>query len=235
MTSDAHRFGRARSACVLVLALFVASCGRVEPAPPPAPPAHAPDLPALSSLPGWCELGTFVVESGTLAVCDPGYGAPGADEVESGALHGLARNAKRGEWHASVIKVDAGDWGERCSELVAHHTDHQPTTGATWQLAASAICVDSGQAGIFDAPTIGLDSIVPQGWFDGGTPLLPDELWYSMCCKQTLSDLGAGVVPGGAVASAGFGDGTYEWFHVTTGDGTVVAVRIVFLTDEDLK
>jgi hypothetical protein len=212
---------------VLALVLVVAGCERSESdhvraehaAPHSASEQHA--------------LGAFVVESGKLAVCDPGYGPPEAGE--SSWLHGLVRNAKLGEWRAFVTKVDAGEWGNRCSELTAHHVDHRPGADATWQRASGGIVVDSGQAGVFELRTMGLNSVVPQGYFGKDGPLVPDKLWYSMCCKLTLGDLGAGVIPGGAVSGSGFGDGAYEWFFRTSADGSVVAVRIVFLTEEDWK
>jgi hypothetical protein len=56
-----------------------------------------------------------------------------------------------------------------------------------------------------------------------------------MCCRQSLGELGAGVVPGGVVSSSGIGDGAYEWFTRVDAKGAVVGIRIVFLTAEDLK
>lgn len=211
----------------LVLVLIFAACERSESdhvraehaASPPASKQHA--------------LGAFAVESGKLVVCDPGYGPPEASK--STWLHALVRNAKLGEWQAFVTKVDVGEWGNRCAELTAHHRDHRPGADATWQRASDGIGVDSGQAGIFELRTMGLNSVVPQNYFGKDEPLVPDDLWYSMCCKVTLGDLGAGVIPGGVVSSSGLGDGAYEWFFRTSADGSVVAVRVVFLTEEDWK
>jgi hypothetical protein len=178
-------------------------------------------------------LGAFAVESEGIAVGDPCYPPPSPGDERR--LHGLARKAKLGDWQAIAIRVDAGGWGQRCAELVAHHVDHPLGKDDKWSKASEIIGVDSGQAGIFALKTMGLDSGVPVGYFGREGPLDPDQLWYSMCCKVTLTELEAGVIPGGAVSSSGFGDGAYEWFTRELPDGSVVAVRIVFLTDEDLK
>lgn len=61
-------------------------------------------------------------------------------------------------------------------------------------------------------------------------PLCPDDLWYSMCCDKTLTR-SAGIVPGGVVSNSGFGDGGYDAYVLKDKDGTVVAVRIIFIEE----
>ena len=55
--------------------------------------------------------------------------------------------------------------------------------------------------------------------------------WYEMCCDKTFSDQGAGTIPGGVVSSSGIGDGTYNAFYAKDETGLVVAVKIVFISE----
>jgi hypothetical protein len=175
-------------------------------------------------------LGSFEVESDALIVSDPGHEAELAEGDHP--LSGLVPNPRRGTWNARVTIVDAGDWGPRVSELVAVHAG---SAGAAWQPSPHEIGVDSGQAGIFDRAHFGRDSDVPKDYRWGKEGMLvPEEPWYSLCCDKTLSETQAGTIPFGAVSSAGLGDGSYRWF-VRRDAGEAVAVRIEFLTEEDLK
>lgn len=62
---------------------------------------------------------------------------------------------------------------------------------------------------------------------------MPDDLWYSSCCDLTLSEIGAGVIPGGAVSSSGYGDGGYVASISTDDNSEIVAIRIVFISEDD--
>lgn len=42
------------------------------------------------------------------------------------------------------------------------------------------------------------------------------------------------MINGGVVSSSGFGDGGYEAFIAKNAEGKVIAVQIVFITEEDL-
>ena len=57
--------------------------------------------------------------------------------------------------------------------------------------------------------------------------------WYKICCDITLSNLGAGVVDGGAVSSSGFGDGSYDCYAHRDEAGELVFAEIIFVTEED--
>ena len=57
--------------------------------------------------------------------------------------------------------------------------------------------------------------------------------WYEMCCDKTLSNLGAGVIPGGVVSSSGFGDGGYSACFATNDAGEIVSVEINFIEAEE--
>lgn len=98
-----------------------------------------------------------------------------------------------------------------------------------WETCEFIVGVDSGQAGIFDHQIYRVDESVI-----GETEFMPEDKWYSSCCDQTLGELGAGVINGGVVSSSGFGDGGYEAFIAKNAEGKVIAVQIVFITEEDL-
>lgn len=65
-------------------------------------------------------------------------------------------------------------------------------------------------------------------------PTLTND-WYEMCCDKTLSNQKAGTVPGGVVSSSGFGDGGYRASFAKDDTGKVIAVRIVFIDENDIE
>ena len=218
------RCRRGKVVFAALVALCAGGCGTTEPSREPV----------VQFAPGMVlhPMGSFILKSNALVVCDPCYGAPDASQNPN--MHGVISRAKPGEWRAVAALVGGGAWAGRCAGMTVHHVDHERTGADRWHPASAAIWVDSGQAGVFELQTVGLGSVVPSGYFGSEGPLVPDQLWYSMCCKQTLVGPAAGVVPGGAVASSGFGDGTYEWCYLEDREGVVVAVRIVFLSEDDL-
>ncbi|USG65016.1 tetratricopeptide repeat protein [Brevibacillus ruminantium] len=167
-------------------------------------------------------LGEFESNSGTLLVSDPCY-------ERDIWCQGVVENAARGKWTAVVEKLDMGDWGDRCSALMVYHESLLEFGHITWEPCSFVIGVDSGQAGVFDESVYRNDESVI-----GPTEFMPEDKWYSSCCDQTLGELGAGLINGGAVSSSGLGDGAYEAFVCQNQDGVIVAVKIVFLTAEDL-
>ncbi len=56
-----------------------------------------------------------------------------------------------------------------------------------------------------------------------------DNPWYTACCNLTLSSVGAGVIPYGAVSSSGLGDGSYNAFACYNGKGEGVMACVLFL------
>lgn len=66
-------------------------------------------------------------------------------------------------------------------------------------------------------------------------PAEPTMDWYEMCCDKTLSDQGAGVIPGGVVSRSGYGDGGYDCFIQKDKSGQIVGVKIVFISEEEFK
>jgi len=182
-------------------------------------------------------LGTFVVTSGKFVVSDPCY-------KRGTWCMGVLDNVRNGKWEAEAVRSNEGSWGERVAELIAY-TGRAPKRDAAWEKCEFEIGVDSGQAGIFDDAHYRVDEDT-KGYkhtyreshreadgtvvkADEPTVIRPEEPWYSMCCDLTGTS-GAGVVPGGVVATSGFGDGGYDAF-VVKDKGKIVAVRIVFITE----
>jgi hypothetical protein len=168
-------------------------------------------------------IGEFDVQSGKLRISDPCYDADTwcAGEVE----------AVNGRWVASVARSDEGGWGERIARLMATHVDCPVPAGNGWRLLSIDVGVDSGQAGVFDAAHYRDDSLAQQ--HPVAEPLVPEEPWYSLCCDRTLGSQGAGVIPFGAVASSGYGDGSYQAFGLHDAEERLMGVMIVFIGEDE--
>ncbi|MED1789914.1 DUF4241 domain-containing protein [Brevibacillus laterosporus] len=167
-------------------------------------------------------LGTFQITSGTLVISDPCY------ECQQG-ISGIVEEATIGTWIGIIDQIDIGDWGERCAYVCAYHKSIDIEQVTNWEACDFIVGVDSGQAGIFEHQIYRVDDSVI-----GETKFMPEDRWYSSCCDQTLGEPKAGVINGGVVSSSGFGDGGYEAFIAKNAEGKVIAVQIVFITEEDL-
>jgi hypothetical protein len=140
----------------------------------------------------WKSLGKFDVTSGKLVVSDPCYERGTWCQKEN-------LPAVNGAWEAFVTyDPDEG----RVAALMALGPNARKD--GNWKEEPWDIGVDSGQAGVFrgdDRPrklTAKDHKSFPNG-----------ESWYEANCRVTLGDVGAGVIPGGAVSSSGYGDGGY--------------------------
>lgn len=167
-------------------------------------------------------LGVFRNESGKFIVSDPCY--------KLGAwCQGELNDVLTGQWFSYVEKVDTGDCGIRCSSLHAYHESIKDLAEPNWETCNFHVGVDSGQAGIFDVSVYQNDESVI-----GDTEFMTDEKWYSSCCDRTLTKLGAGVINGGVVSSTGYGEGVYYACISKNNDGMINAVKIVFITEDEL-
>lgn len=142
----------------------------------------------------------------------------------------VIKNVLPGTYHVKAIMSDLGDWGTRCTGLVAVHQDF---VGASkrWYKYAS-IGVDSGQAGIFDMasyrnPDVAATIQAPD--IDFALPYNddPGDSWYEKMCRFTLSENSWGAYDGGVVSSSGIGDGMYE-VSVWKCHKQIVAINIDF-------
>lgn len=164
---------------------------------------------------------SFKVASGKIRISDPCY-----DRDDAGL--GVTIKAKNGKWNAFANHEDLGSWGERISTLTAEHSEPGKFVGCK----VDTICVDSGQAGIFDYNHFKDDSNVKGVKRIHNKTICDDEPWYSICCDRTLSKTQWGVIPNGVVSSSGLGDGCYEVTSYINEEGVVSKVEILFLTDE---
>ena len=176
-------------------------------------------------------LGEFEIKSGEVIVSDPCY-AIGT------WCQGLVRNVKNGTWVADVACLEESG---RNAFLVVHHKDYIMPMGTVWEQLDFDIGVDSGQAGFYDYAGYKKDDSVPNSiknslGFDLNEP---GEKFYAYNCDLTLkTEHDAGVLPTGAVASSGYGDGSYTVSVVKDEAVKVVAMEIIFIdiiggSDED--
>ena len=163
--------------------------------------------------------------SGKLIISDPCYGY---DEEDTENLQVLLKSVKRGDWSATV----SYDEEEVVHQLVVFWGNTEPE--GEWIPIDQMIAVDSAQAGIFDFT-----------FFDDDEKII-DEVenvyemddyvskYYIACCDAVASEQQGGIVPGGAVAMSGYGDGLYQVYIKQDASGKVVSVMIDFLEgDED--
>ncbi|KYH29044.1 hypothetical protein CLTEP_27390 [Clostridium tepidiprofundi DSM 19306] len=167
-------------------------------------------------------LGTFENKSGKMVISDPIY--------ELGTWCQGVLDVKKGKYNAFLIKSDEGNWGIRCKEILVFHEEVRDIENIEWDLTDINVGVDSGQAGFFDFKTYRKDKIIPEG----STSFMPDEPWYSTCCDLTLSEEQAGVFESGLVSSSGYGDGSYSCFVAKNENNEIIALRIVFISDNDI-
>jgi hypothetical protein len=145
-------------------------------------------------------------------------------------------NVLAGDYRVHCRKVDAGDWGNRVSMLLAVHGDHEFDT-LDW-VQAGTIGVDSGQAGIFNRTQYRQDNeYVPLG--DGDISFFTESFyqkdgdrWYIKVCSHTLGVTHWGSYRDGAVSSSGFGDGGYNVYTASI-NGNVVAICIDYEVEDD--
>lgn len=173
-------------------------------------------------------LGTFEVTTGELVVSDPCY------DLGTWCM-GALKNVKKGKWHAvSMIE----DNEERNAALFIYHDSISMSKAVDYfnrkykvNEAPFEVGVDSGQAGFFDASAYKNDATVPAGAVTD--PCWTKDGWYGLCATLTLGDDGAGVLPGGAVSSSGYGDGGYFCHYAIDGNHDIVYADIIFIGEDD--
>lgn len=160
----------------------------------------------------------FEVESGEVVVSDPCYG-----------LGELTLEVKSGTWESEVEMREGRVGALRASTEVPFYSQYNEHV--------ANIPVDSGQAGIFEIGAYRNDNLVeaePKFWkeYQKSCKSTPGEYWYAACCDAKLyGDNPYGEVPGGVVASSGYGDGVYS-VEVVREDDEIVAIKITFIEEE---
>lgn len=143
---------------------------------------------------------TFEVSSGKVVFGDPCY--------ETNPIY----PAQNGPWTAHVVTTDEPFWGRRVRKVIVHHRDFNPADSRIRHLKDD-FSVDSGQAGVFDHLSYGVDG------------------FYDICCKATLARQQYGYLEGGFVTSSGYGDGWYE-AEIQTVGGRAVCVELTFIPEK---
>lgn len=177
------------------------------------------------------KLGKFEVTSGKLRVSDPCY-SPNT------WCSGVLNRVKKGTWYAETTMGEC--WGMRNTSLVIRHESVDKIEDLPmpmWKRGKFTAGVDSGQCGFFDVDCYQKGELIKKDpKFDAscgdgdGKPMV--DRFYNTCCDITLADRGAGIVPGGAVARSGVGDGTYPCLYFRKG-GVVIAAMLIFITDDE--
>lgn len=172
-------------------------------------------------------IGTFTQVSNKMRASDPCY------DKDVWCAHCVDRVAK-GEWIAEIIVSDEGEWGQRVSKLIVSHkdvNDHVLIDDPTFEAG-----VDSGQLGFFDDLFYLNGAVLPKAMIQPSSIGLPMEtsrdIWYSVCCDLTLKAK-AGVLPNGAVARSGFGDGCYPVIPSRDELGRLRRLTVIFIGDEE--
>ncbi|MBT2701597.1 SMI1/KNR4 family protein [Bacillus sp. ISL-40] len=172
-------------------------------------------------------LGSFQVPSGKLIISDPCYGY---DEEDTEDLQVLLKPAKRGDWSATV----SYDEEEVVHQLVVFWGNTEPE--GEWIPIDQLIAVDSAQAGIFDCTFFDDDEKIIDEIENVYDIEMDDDVskYYVACCDAVGSEQQGGIVPGGAVAMSGYGDGLYPVYIKQDASSEIVSVMIDFLeSDED--
>jgi Protein of unknown function (DUF4241) len=172
-------------------------------------------------------LGKFDIKSGKAMVSDPCY-------TKGTWCQGELDKVKNGEWVANVEQSDEGMWGIRNSELIAYHNQYGMPSSWQWSRENFDIGVDSGQCGFYDLDFYRNDSMVGEIENRLHFDLNEDgERFYALNCDMTGGEMRADVMEFGTVSSSGYGDGGYTLYTVRDSDGLVVAMKVVFIEDED--
>ena len=159
----------------------------------------------------WKSLGQFHLSFPRLAASDPAYRKPV-----------IVENCLNGNWDAFILVSDEGEWGMRVAALAACveglgselRKAVESNDMTRFDEDVRGIGVDSGQAGFFDLSHYQCDADIDiselgDRFDDWGPSHSP---WYLACCKETLSEDKAGVIPFGVVSSSGYGDGCYQLY-----------------------
>jgi hypothetical protein len=172
-------------------------------------------------------MNTTIKLGSEVVVSDPCYEIPTwCQAVIDGVLPG--------NYRATVLKQDEGDWGTRCSKIIAIHEDFNYESKFKWTYYPASIGVDSGQCGIFSKESYRKDDHK----FDFEPYVFGDDfdredgdVWYRHMVKLTLDDNRWGVYDSGIVSSSGYGDGSYN-LYVARKKKKIVGFIIEFIGDD---
>lgn len=185
-------------------------------------------------------LGKFDQCSDNILVSDPGYEFSLENYCQDAwELNILLTNVLKGEWHCWVKKDSLTN---RNAELISIHVNQlngdilkTDTTDFWTKIEDKVVCVDYGQAGIYDMTHFKDNNDVGEYEIFVDENSDQREAWYSMNCAVTQKlEHFAGTIPYGVVSSSGYGDGMYDLFVARKND-KVVGIKIVFIDDKQRK
>lgn len=140
----------------------------------------------------------------------------------------LLTNVSPGTYRCFVVVSDEGNWGHRVAELhailnkVFDKYEELSEIPYDSEPLNCSIGVDSGQCGIFDADYY--EEQHPDDDYDN------KNSWYRRVCDLTYN---AGIIDGlGVACASGYGDGSYP-LYVAKDKNKVVAMKVVFIDDEE--
>lgn len=135
----------------------------------------------------------------------------------------IVSNVLPGPYTTTVKLTDEGDCNERVAELLAIHMEYTRVT-LDWEFVSNEIGVDSGQCGIYDLHYFMCASQSQQ----------EKEQFLDEVHKHTSSEKQCGEQHGfGVTACSGYGDGCYNLYIAKNQQKEVVAMKIVFIYDEE--
>ena len=125
-----------------------------------------------------------------------------------------------GKYISYIDTINDNIMGERVSRLSIYNLEYHTYDNDI--LISSNICVDSGQAGIFQEDY----------YQEHKANVDTEDDFYGTCCRETTEHF-AGIISNiGVVSQSGFGDGSYEAYGYKI-DGKYVQVSIVFIPEEE--
>lgn len=167
-------------------------------------------------------LGKFNQETSKMVISDPCYEFDYEAETALNVNYFIP-NAKKGKWKCWVLT----DTNVKRNALIAIHdtvNNDSIMHFDEWPLnpVDSTIDVDSGQAAIYDAK-----------YFADDNQASGNNTWYDINSMATDTKKQASIIPNGVVSSSGYGDGAYDLYVKKSDNNKVVAVKIVFITEDD--
>ncbi|MEI2467796.1 SMI1/KNR4 family protein [Niallia taxi] len=166
-------------------------------------------------------VGSFTVNSDRLVITDPFY-EMGEDELQI-----VLSEVKKGVWTSSISYTD----DEVVKSLFVFHGEKPPS--GKWHKHKKMIAVDSAQAGVFDFDSYGKDEIIQNEVENIQNIELKEygSKYYIACCDAVSSIFQGGIIPNGAVAMSGYGDGMYPVHLKYNISKQIVGVKIDFEED----
>lgn len=158
----------------------------------------------------------FNVSSGKIQVTDPCY------NIEIWCAHTL-ENVKDGIYHATTVKNNVGQWGDRIFELNIKHESVLNKKRLRYRRLDVVIGVDSGQAGFFDYNYLRDQKLSEE---------LDMSFYHQVCEFTNTADQFSGNEHY-VVSSSGYGDGSYS-LQVAEDNGKIVAAKLVFIDEQDI-